>query len=398
MEAAKELPYRLGAGGQGSYTTQLLIAKTPGERKRVLTDGFQELLLLAGAETVLHGAGEIDKYRARLTSGGLSDKESDAALARALDTTISTIPRPEPQPTPERPGAAQPSAAPTAPPEFVDPDVLKKLNPDQQGEYIRLRAEAGPEAADRWLGKQNVPSGGTPAPEPGTGLVNPVQTGVPGVVSGAKELPPASPRAEADRLEAQHVDALRRLQDAQGRERRALNDRSMGLNRTQELADAKADRLQAQKDVKALARQLDDAHNRAVMAERTGQTSGAGIVGGEVPAQEPGTPPESTPATARAAEAYQRMIRNGYSEQAARNAVSKMFPSVAQRPGSLYSPDQPQATQEREVPRVAGQRNSPLQRGGPRRPLPRTGSDLEQQLDAIYTGRPGAILFHRGGR
>lgn len=54
--------------------------------------------------------------------------------------------------------------------------------------------------------RQTTPQGGTPAPEPGTGLINPVQTGVPGIVSGAVEVP--EPKLTA----AQRIENIRRKQ------------------------------------------------------------------------------------------------------------------------------------------------------------------------------------------
>ncbi len=164
------------------------------------------------------------KHLDQLRKRGFSSDGAGNVLGSAFDTIEQTY-KTNPQATPAEVGKAV-EAMPEGPAKTFAKDLAAKLpevkaeeakpaeaKPEPTGEETpeqhaaQIEKEHGPEAAQKFLAEvqqhlakpeepapaPETPTGGTPPPEPGTGLINPVQSGVPGIVSGAVEVPEKEP-------------------------------------------------------------------------------------------------------------------------------------------------------------------------------------------------------------
>lgn len=174
-QVAQEASAYLGGGGEGGVISQLAKAKDWDQRKKILSRFAAEVGVFGLLETGMHGLGKvtpeeaepgIEQMKVRLAEQGVPEDAWGTFIAKTIADARQK------QQEAISPPQGQTPAEPTG----------KRLpTPDE--------LTAALEGKDVTPPAQEKPTGGVPTPEPGTGLINPVQTGVPGIVSGAKEIP-----------------------------------------------------------------------------------------------------------------------------------------------------------------------------------------------------------------
>ena len=199
VQAAAAASHYLGGGGQGDTVTRYIAAKTPDEKMRVLRDSAIEAGTFLGLETMMHGAHAADaKGQAPtpdevqdslaasvkiLTDKGMPLDQAQQTIAQNLDTLKAKGQAVATQPADvheamrdaltDNPTMTQDEAKSALAKHLTGPDAATTQTMIDQLHKIKPPTPA--------------PQAGPPEPEPGTGLINPVKTGVPGVVSGAVE-------------------------------------------------------------------------------------------------------------------------------------------------------------------------------------------------------------------